>query len=382
MTWQAFGSLAAGNQPLSLFDTLSGQIAQTVVVPTTAAGTNAITLSINANGPAISAYNNFQQFSFVAANNSTGAVTVQVGVLAALNLYKPGNIAAGSGDITSGVFYVIAFNQALNVGAGGFVIVSATPASLSLPVTVANGGTGLTSLTTFAPLCGGTGVIANVQQATTGFSTVGAVLTSQGAGALPTWVAAAASGGSLVSIQSFNSSQTLTIPATATKLYAYLIGGGGGAQNGGVGGGSGATCISLFTGFTPGNTLALTIGAGGTNVGGNGGNSTLASGSQTISTMTAGGGTGGTGIPPVFAAGGTATGGSLANITGSTGFGFGAACGNFGLGGASTLGGQALAIVALTTISPGLFPGGGGASGNASTGAVGAGGFFLAWWFT
>jgi len=296
MAWQVFGSLAAGNQPLSLFDTLTAQIGQTVICPCTATGTNAITLSpIASNAPPLTSYNNFQQFSFVAQNTSTGAVTLQFSSLASLPVYKPGNIAAGSGDITSGVLYVIAYNLALNAGAGGFVIVSATPSTLSLPVTVANGGTGLTSLTTYAPLCGGTGTTANIQQATTGFSTAGNVLTSQGAAAVPQWLVPAASAG-LVSIVTYGSSQTITIPAGATKAWIWLCGAGGGCSTTGVNpvaGTGGGSLIKYLSSLTAGNTLALTIGAAGANNSTNGtagGTTTLASGTQSITTLTCGGG--------------------------------------------------------------------------------------------
>ena len=362
--WQVFGTLAAGNQPLSLFDTLTGQIAQCVIVPCTATGTNAIVLSINSNGPLVPSYNNYQKFSFIAANNSTGSVTIQVGVLAALNLYKPGNIAAGSGDITAGVYYEVAFNQALNAGGGGFVVASATPATLSLPVTVANGGTGLTSLTTFAPLVGGTGITSNVQQATTGFSTVGAVLTSQGNAAVPTWVTPSGGTGTLVSIQTFSTSQTITIPATATKCWVRLVGGGGGPVTGTNGGGAGGYLEKYLTGLTAGNTLALTIGAGGASNGHNGGASSLASGSQTITTLTANGGSGvnnGSNNP-----GGTATNGDV-NIQG-------------GAGTPTPTGGDNPLSSTAAGDQSGLGIGGGGSSNIAAE--AGAGGACIFFWYT
>lgn len=60
-------------------------------------------------------------------------------------------------------------------------------------LTVANGGTGLTSLTAYAVLCGGTTTTGDMQQVS-GVGTAGQVLTSNGAGALPTWEAAGATG--------------------------------------------------------------------------------------------------------------------------------------------------------------------------------------------
>ena len=140
--------------------------------------------------------------------------------------------------------------------------------------------------------------------------------------------------------QVFTSNGTFTIPTGITALKITAVGGGGGGNSSwglntdppanGTGGGSGATAISYLTGLTPGNTLAVTVGAGGTSpnsygglgAAGTGGSSTVASGTQSISTITAGGGGGG-GIlvnnqGGLGGAGGTASGGTV-NIPGSRG---------------------------------------------------------------
>lgn len=104
----------------------------------------------------------------------------------------------------------------------------------------------------------------------------------------------------------YSSSQTITIPAGATKALITLIGAGG-AVSSCVGGGGGGGTRKYLTDLIPGNTLALTVGAGGS---GSGGTSSLASGNQTISTLTANGGTAG-GAP------GNASGGDL-NVPGQT----------------------------------------------------------------
>lgn len=97
------------------------------IVPCSATGTNIITLTPNANTPTISAYANYMQFSFVAANSSTGAVTLQVGALAALPVYIGGSatVQAAANNILQNVTYVVLYNSALNSANGGFVIVSA-----------------------------------------------------------------------------------------------------------------------------------------------------------------------------------------------------------------------------------------------------------------
>jgi hypothetical protein len=130
MAWQNFGNLAAGNQNLSLFDTLAGQIAKCVLVPCTAANANAIVLTGTANAPAVASYSDLVTFAFVAAANSTSSVTIQFGALAALPAYLADGITqAASGSLTAGHFYTATWNQALNGGAGGFFL-----GSFTLPV--------------------------------------------------------------------------------------------------------------------------------------------------------------------------------------------------------------------------------------------------------
>lgn len=59
---------------------------------------------------------------------------------------------------------------------------------------VAGGGTGSTSFTAYAPVCGGTTSTNPLQSASTGLSTSGFVLTSNGASALPSFQSVSASG--------------------------------------------------------------------------------------------------------------------------------------------------------------------------------------------
>ena len=137
--------------------------------------------------------------------------------------------------------------------------------------------------------------------------------------------------GSLVGENWYPSSQTITIPAGATKGEVWLFGGGGSTcQGNAIGGsvssgagGAGGTCIKLLTGLTAGLTLTLTLAAAPlstTTVANGAGTSTLASGTQTIGTLTANGGA--AGGPPIGCASqgsdgadGTASGGDQ-NLTG------------------------------------------------------------------
>lgn len=117
---------------------------------------------------------------------------------------------------------------------------------------VAGGGTGITTTTAYAPICAGTTATGNFQQATTGFSTSGYVLTSNGSSALPTWQAP--SGGGITWSEVTGTSQnmainsayiannaglvTLTLPSTAAiGSIVWIVGKGAGlwkiAQNSG-----------------------------------------------------------------------------------------------------------------------------------------------------
>lgn len=62
-----------------------------------------------------------------------------------------------------------------------------------LPTVVSKGGTGKTSLTSYAVICGGTSSTGSVQSIAS-VGTTGQVLTSNGAGALPTFQDAASGG--------------------------------------------------------------------------------------------------------------------------------------------------------------------------------------------
>jgi len=148
-----FANLAAGNQPASLLDTMFAIVGAQGTIPCTASGTNIITLTPVTNYYLPAAYANFQAASFVAANSSTGAVTIGIGALAAVNLYMPSGLQANSGDITGGNFYVVAYNGALNSGSGGFQVYNASTPSVIQPVpasfknlSIKNGGTPTTQI--------------------------------------------------------------------------------------------------------------------------------------------------------------------------------------------------------------------------------------------
>lgn len=117
--------------------------------------------------------------------------------------------------------------------------------------------------------------------------------------------------------QVFTSSGTFTIPAGVTAVKATVIGGGGNAGGlsntyGGTGaGGGGGGAIKYLTGLTPGRTLAVTVG-------GVSATSSLASGTQTISTVSATGGASTGTNASADGAPGSGSGGDI-NVTGTYG---------------------------------------------------------------
>lgn len=89
----------------------------------------------------------------------------------------------------------------------GFV----NPQTITLPVPVADGGTGRATATAYAVLCGGT-TSTGAHQSIASVGTSGQVLTSNGAGALPTFQAL--SSGNLKAWVCFNGTGTIAIKAS------------------------------------------------------------------------------------------------------------------------------------------------------------------------
>jgi hypothetical protein len=193
--------------------------------------------------------------------------------------------------------------------------------------------------------------------------------------------------------QIFTANGTFTIPTGVTAVKVTVCGGGGAgggasATQDGGGGGSGSAGVKWLTGLTPGNTLSVTIGGGGTGVsaaaGNNGTGSTVASGTQTITSIVTNGGTGGfiavsgNGVPGGDG-GAAGTGGDM-NLQGSAGS-LGAALTGGG-GGPSIFGGAGRgATGALGSNAGGFCSGGGGAGQNINNvGGNGSGGVAVFEW--
>lgn len=129
-----FGTLAAGNQPASDFDTMFNIAGQQGNIPCVATGTNAITLTPGTNYYVPAAYTNGQLVSWKAAATSTGAVTMQIGGLGLLNYYTAAGAQANSGDIVINTNYLSQYLSSLNSGAGGFQTLNASVTAIANPI--------------------------------------------------------------------------------------------------------------------------------------------------------------------------------------------------------------------------------------------------------
>lgn len=99
-----------------------------------------------------------------------------------------GVILSDQGTLNAGILWQETAAGPFTIGTSPITFAAFSIQSLSFPVTVPQGGTGLTSLTAYAPLCGGTTSTGNVQQVTLGAA--GTILQSAGAAALPTFTTA------------------------------------------------------------------------------------------------------------------------------------------------------------------------------------------------
>jgi hypothetical protein len=284
-----------------------------------------------------------------------------------------------SNDTDTGIYRIGADN--LGVAANGAKVLD-----------IGTGGLGVTGTLSVSS----TATITGALTASNGLTvSTGGLTVSAGSVSFPDGsISGAALSPNIFSVEFRTSSATITIPSGATRLRVTLVGGGGGgggASNtggGGGGGGGGATCIKYLTGLTPGNTLSLTVGAAGSGgssagtAGGTGGNTTLSSGTQTITTLTAAGGGGGnaaSGTGGASGNGGSATNGDL-NISGGKGFAAVIDSGGTPNGLGISQGGGSMYAAPVTNRTTGSSSGdnavgyGGGGAGGVSLGGAGAAG--------
>ncbi len=258
---------------------------------------------------------------------------------------------------------------------------------------------------TLAKMAGGTAgnVIsydANGDPVAVATGNTGEVLTSNGAGAAPTFQAFAATGG-LKSVQTFATNGTWTKPPGISNVLVWVIGGGGGGGNcnstisGGdaPSGGGGAGASIKFIDVSAVSSEAVTIGSGGAGATSAGATGATGGTSSFGAHCSAGGGVGGgggalnsgVGEP---GAGGAGTGGDV-NMTGGAGE-LGNQSNNTGGGGGGSFFGGATAATNNAAATPktgnsGSAAGSGGAAGyqdggaGSSNGGDGADGTVVVW---
>jgi len=245
--------------------------------------------------------------------NSGGA---EVPLSGNFNILGTGSITVVGSANTETVELTGLTNHNVLVGAGTATITNVAPsATAGIPLVsngsssdpsfttavVAGGGTGNTTFTAYSVICAGTTATGAFQNVS-GLGSSGNVLTSNGAGALPTWQAAASSGFKTINVQVFTGSGTYTPTANMKYCFIQCVGGGGGGAGNpttgatttgvGGGGGSGAYTQKVVSAATIGASQTVTIGALGTGSTGNAaGNAGTASSVGTI--VNSGGGAGG-----------------------------------------------------------------------------------------
>jgi hypothetical protein len=306
---------------------------------------------------------------------TSGAVTL-AGTLAVAN-GGTGQTSYTNGELLIGNTTGNTLTKATLTQGTGITVTNSTGS-----ITVANAGVTSNVAGTGISLSGGTGAVTVTNSGVTSIVAGTGISVSGATGAVTVTSTAGGIGGMTV----FTSSGTFTIPTGKTTIKITVVGGGGGGATGQEfrgcsGGGGGGTSMKYFTSVTPGNTLSVTIGAGGTAGGGTGGTSSVASGTQSITTIQATGGT-----SPVVGAdqerfvggtGGVGSGGDL-NIKGGAGQGaFSGTTTAAGGGGSSVYGGggkAGYADGALRTADPGGNFGGGGGGGGSNFSTASAGG--------
>jgi hypothetical protein len=359
----------------------------------TVTGTNTLTaLGV----PAIQAYTTGAQYSFVAQNNNTSAVTINVDTLGAKSVTKAGSVALEAGDIVAGAAYIILYDgtrfQLMTRTSASQLVVGTTadrPASPTTGMIRMNSTTGNPEwydVTASAWL--------NFSQAS-GYA-VNYLIVAAGGGGGSGSAGGGGAGGLLTGSSSLaiGSAYTITIGSggaggtaagngavgnnSAIVFLATALGGGFGQGSVGVSGGSGGPGGSGGGGFGGGGGSG-TGGAGTSGQGFNGGNgATQASGggggagAAAINASNQLPSAGGVGVSnslsgsAVFYAGGG--GGGTLNTAGATGGAGGN--GGGGLGGYTAAG-------AAGTVNTGGGGGGGGGSGASYAGGSGGSGVII-----
>lgn len=152
MAWTTFGALT--NPTLPELDTNLLTLAQASSIPCVVSGAaNALILTPVAGMPPVAALANYMSFTAIAGSTNSGATTVQIGALTALNAYKDtaaGPVAMVGTEIVQNCAYQFVYDSTLNSNAGGFHVNAFTAVSGSvINPSAIQIGTNAASLTRF-----------------------------------------------------------------------------------------------------------------------------------------------------------------------------------------------------------------------------------------
>lgn len=110
-------------------------------IPCAASGTNTIALTPVAFAPAVAAYANYGQFTYICPATNTGPATAQVGALAALAIQKDtigGPAALTGGEMVQGTAVVLMYDTSIN----GFHLINQPSRAVRSHTTTASIGFG------------------------------------------------------------------------------------------------------------------------------------------------------------------------------------------------------------------------------------------------
>ena len=120
-----FGNLTSA--AFSQIDQNCAALGAICVIPCSVAGTNTITMTPLANTPTVASYQQTGIFVGVAAGTNTTAVTMTVGAIGTYNVYRDtftAPTALVGGEIQAGSLILMAYDSALNTGAGGWHLIN------------------------------------------------------------------------------------------------------------------------------------------------------------------------------------------------------------------------------------------------------------------
>jgi len=280
--WTTFNNKGSGSVT-SVAQSFTGGLISVAGSPITTSGTLALTVAGTSGGiPYFSSASTWATSAALTASalvvgGGAGAApattTTGTGVVTALgvNTGTAGAFVVNGGALgtpSSGTLTNCTF-PTLNQNTTGNAATATTAAGLSSTLAVSSGGTGATSATAYAVQCGGT-TSTGAHQSVASVGTAGQVLTSNGAGALPTFQTAAV-GQLSYALYTTAGTATWTCPTGVTKVLAIVIGGGAGYSGaGGSAGHAGGIAIGAYT-VVPGTGYSYTVGGGSGGTGGTAG---------------------------------------------------------------------------------------------------------------